>query len=57
MVALKEKYAGIRKSLIKTKTESIRLNAEIELACTKISPSALKVTPLPKALRDALSKA
>ena len=31
MVALKEKYAGIRKSLIKTKTESIRLNAEIEL--------------------------
>ena len=31
------------------------LNAEVELACTKISRSALKVTPLPEALKMALS--
>jgi acyl-CoA thioester hydrolase len=31
------------------------LNAEIELACTKISRNALKVTPLPEALKTALS--
>jgi len=29
-------------------------DAEVELACTKLAPGALKVTPLPEALRDAL---
>ena len=31
------------------------LNAEVALACTKISPSALKVIALPEALKTALS--
>ncbi|MDE0890715.1 MAG: thioesterase family protein [Planctomycetota bacterium] len=31
------------------------VEAEIELACTKISRTALKVTPLPEALKTALS--
>jgi len=38
-----------------TTDDRVVLHAEIELACTKISRDALKVTPLPEALRDALS--